>query len=124
MAGPIGIGCSQATREILVVDVNRLGATALVQPRGELDLASIEKLRAALDGLGAPRSLILDMRGLSFIDSTGLHLLAQLHERAQRDGFALELIAPPAPADRSIRVCGLDRRLPFVTAPSVDELAA
>ena len=113
MATAIDIGCNRAAREILLVDVSWLGATALVQPWGELDLSSAERLRAALDELGAPRSLVLDMRGLSFIDSTGLHLLTELHERAKRDRFELQLVAPPAPVDRAFRICGLDRRLPF-----------
>ena len=57
--------------------------------------------------------LVLDLRGLSFIDSTGLHLLVALDQRAQRDGFQLTLLAPAAPADRAIRLCGLDETLPF-----------
>jgi anti-anti-sigma factor len=118
------IGNNRATRETFVVDVRWLAATALVQLRGELDIASIERLRAALDELGAPPGLVLDMRGLSFIDSTGLHLLTELHERATRDGFELRLLAPPAPADRSIRVCGLDKHLPFVADLPADGLAA
>ena len=60
--------------------------------------------------------LVLDLRGLSFIDSTGLHLLVALHQRAQRDGFQLALVAPAAPADRPIHLCGLHETLPFVTA--------
>ena len=59
---------------------------------------------------------MLDLRNLSFIDSTGLHLLVALHQRAQRDAFELMLIAPPAPLDRAIRLCGLDEALPFVSA--------
>jgi anti-sigma B factor antagonist len=104
--------------------VKWLGATALVQPWGELDLASAETLRAALAEIGAPRSLVLDMRGLSFIDSAGLHLLTEIHGRAAREGFELEFIAPPPPADRAIRVCGLDRHMTFVADPPADELAA
>ena len=57
--------------------------------------------------------VVLDLRGLSFIDSTGLHLLAALDERAQRDGFQLTLLAPPAPINRAIQICGLDQILPF-----------
>ena len=59
---------------------------------------------------------MLDLRGLSFIDSTGLRLLVALHQRAQRDGFQLTLVAPAAPADRAIRLSGLDQALPFVAA--------
>jgi anti-anti-sigma factor len=124
MATQIDIGRNGTTEETLVVDVRWLGAMALVQPWGELDLASAALLRASLDDIGAPRSLVLDMRGLSFIDSTGLHLLTELHERAARDGIDLRLLAPPAPADTPIRICGLDRHLPFVADLPVDELAA
>ena len=57
--------------------------------------------------------LVLDLRGLSSIDSSGLHLLVALDERARCDGFQLTLLAPAAPIDSAIRLCGLDRMLPF-----------
>ena len=98
------------------VDVQRSGGVAIVQPHGELDLATVETLRAALDGVENARRLMLDLRGLSFIGSTGLHLLVALHQRAQRDGFQLTLVAPAAPADNAIRLSGLDQALPFVAA--------
>src|SRR6188472_2296518 len=53
------------------VDVQRRNDVAIVQPHGELDLATVETLRHALDGIESPRRLVLDLRGLSFIDSTG-----------------------------------------------------
>ena len=85
-------------------------------PRGELDLVTVETLRAALDGIESTERLVLDLRSLSFIDSSGLHLLVALHQRAQRDGLRLTLVAPAAPVDRAIRLCGLDTELPFVAA--------
>jgi anti-anti-sigma factor len=99
-----------------VVGVQRRSDVAIVQPRGELDIATVETLRAALDGVEIAGRLVLDLRGLSFMDSAGLHLLVALHERAQRDGFQLTLVAPAAPADKAIRLSGLDRALPFVAA--------
>ena len=98
------------------VDVRRRDDVAIVQPHGELDLATVETLRAALDGVENAGRLVLDLRGLSFIDSTGLRLLVALHQRAQRDGFQLTLVAPAAPADKAIQVSGLDQVLPFVAA--------
>src|SRR5215207_5605294 len=89
---------------------------AIVQPRGELDLATVETLRAALDSVRSAGRLVLDLRRLSFIDSTGLHLLVALHQRAQRDEFQLTLLAPAAPTDRAIQLCGLYEVLPFVAA--------
>ena len=110
-----------------VVEVQRREHVTIVQPRGELDLATAETLRstleaaiadtqrAALDGMENGARLVLDLRGLSFIDSTGLHLLVALDQRAERDGFQLMLLAPAAPADRAIQLCGLDQTLPFAT---------
>ena len=111
--------------EPFAVEVQRRKHVTIVQPRGELDLATVETLRstlaaataetagAALDGMENRARLVLDLRGLSFIDSTGLHLLVALDKLAQRDGFQLTLLAPAAPIDRAIRLCGLDQVLPF-----------
>jgi anti-sigma B factor antagonist len=113
--------------EPFAVEVQWRDHVTIVQPRGELDLASIDTLRstldaaiaetlhAALNGIETGARVLLDLRGLSFIDSTGVHLLVELDERAQRDGFQLTLLAPKAPIDRAIQVCGLDQVLPFVT---------
>ncbi len=98
------------------VEVQRRTDIVIVRPHGELDLATVEALRAALDGIEDAGRLVLDLRGLSFIDSTGLRLLVALHGRSQRDGFQLTLVAPAAPADKAIRLSGLDHALPFVAA--------
>lgn len=114
--------------EPFVVEVQRSERVAIVRPRGELDMATVETLRTTLDvaiaetpgaapnGLETSAHLVLDLRRLSFIDSTGLHLVVALDERARRDGFLLTLIAPAAPVDRAIQLCGLDQVLPFVPA--------
>jgi len=99
--------------EPFAVDVQRRDDVAIVQPRGELDLATVEILRAALEDIKDAGRLVLDLRGLSFLDCAGLHLLVTLHQRAQRDGFHLTLLAPAAPADRPIKLLGLDQALPF-----------
>ncbi len=106
----------QARPQPFAVDVQRRNDVAIVQPHGELDLATLETLRAALDGVENAGRLVLDLRGLSFIDSTGLRLLVALHQRAQRDGFQLTLVAPAAPVDKAIQMSGLDHALPFVAA--------
>ena len=40
-------------------------------------------------------------------------VLEALGQRARRDGFQLTLLAPLAPIDRAIQICGLDQTLPF-----------
>jgi anti-sigma B factor antagonist len=102
------------------VEVQRHDDVAIVEPRGELDVATVETLRAALDDINGVGRLVLDLRGLSFIDSTGLHLLVALDQRAERDGFQLALVAPAPPGDRAIQVCGLGKTLPFVSPAAID----
>jgi anti-anti-sigma factor len=118
--------------EPFAVETRRRGHITIVQPRGELDIATVETLRstldaaiaetlrAALDSVDGAGRLVLDLRGLSFIDSTGLHLLMVSDERAKRHGLLLTLIAPAPPIDRAIQVCGLDQVLPFVLPDALD----
>ena len=106
-------GVEVAGPQPFAVEVQRCDGVAVVQPRGELDLVTVETLRA-LDAIKSPDRLVLDLRGLSFLDSTGLQLLVALHRRARRDGLQLTLVAPAAPIDRAIQLCGLDQELPFV----------
>lgn len=100
--------------EPFVTEVEQRDDITIMQPRGELDVATAGTLQAALDDIECSKHIVLDLRGLSFIDSTGLHLLIALHQRAQRDEFQLTLVAPAAPLDRAIQLCGLDQTLPFV----------
>jgi anti-anti-sigma factor len=113
-----------ARPEPFAVDVQRRDDVAIVQPRGELDLATVETLRAALDDIKGAGRLVLDLRSLSFIDCAGLHLLVALHQRAQSDDFQLALLAPAAPADKAIKLLGLDRALPFVAPGDAREAPA
>jgi anti-sigma B factor antagonist len=113
-----------AVHEPFAVDIQRRDDVAIVRPRHELDLSTVETLRAALDGVEDVARLVLDLRELSFMDSTGLHLLLELDERARCRRFELSLVAPAPPADRTIKLCGLDDALPFVKAADLAELEA
>ena len=116
--------------EPFAVEVQRRKHVTIVQPRGELDLATVDTLRSTLDtaiaetlyaelnGTETGARLVLDLRGLSFMDSAGLYLLVALDERAHRDGFQLSLLAPAAPIDRAIQTCGLV--LPFVAPDALE----
>jgi anti-sigma B factor antagonist len=117
------IGSARAAElgiEPFAVEVRRRDAVVIVEPRGELDAATVETLHAALDGIERAGHVVLDLRGLTFMDSTGLHLLHALHQRAQRDGFRLTLVPPAARIGRAIELTGLDKVLPFAAAVDGD----
>lgn len=76
----------------MTIHVNTVPAEGhtLVEVAGEIDLESSDALREQLSELfdGGHHRLILDMQGVTFLDSSGLRALIDCLERAQRqDGF-------------------------------------
>ena len=83
---------------------------AIVSLAGELDLATVPTLReTALAELDTPgcTTLVLDLDGLTFLDSTGLGCWIELRNRAEDDGKTLELHAIPPSARRTVTIAGL-----------------
>jgi anti-anti-sigma factor len=80
--------------------------------RGELDLGTAGQLESAL--AEADGDVLLDLRGLTFMDSTGVRVLL---EAAERDGPRLR-IAPPASGDARVTIdqAGIAPLLPLVEA--------
>jgi anti-sigma B factor antagonist len=61
--------------------------------------------------------VILDLRRVTFADSSALHLALDAHGRATRTGIAFAIVAGPPGVQRTFDVAGLTDRLPFVDVP-------
>ena len=97
------------------VEVERSGTEASVRPWGELDLSTVRMLEVRLDALreaGCP-SVVLDLRQLEFMDSSGAHLALQHHALAQLEGRSFELIGGPRSVQRVFEILGLLDTLAF-----------
>ena len=100
------------------MDTRAYGDTFIVALSGELDSASEPTVRDALARAdqAEPRRLIIDLRELTFIDSTGLHLLASVCEHCRREGLPQLHVRPaPEPVHRIFQLTGLEQRLPFLS---------
>lgn len=100
-------------------EVLRDGETAWVQAFGELDLDTAHRVDAALDQLraeGCPE-LVLDMRGLTFMDSTGLRLVIRWDTAARQDGFGFAIVPGAEVVQRVFRLTGMDGHLPLAEPP-------
>jgi anti-anti-sigma factor len=97
------------------VEIRPRRERVIVAPRGELDCATVDRLENAVDGQVAEgwRAIVLDLRGLSFLDSTGLCAIVRQTERA---GVTVQVIDGVAPVARVFDLTGLREVLPFVTA--------
>jgi anti-sigma B factor antagonist len=83
------------------------GQTLVVTPRGEIDIATVADVQAALrrcsDGHLA---IVCDLSHVEFIDSSGIRMLLETHER-EPDRFAVA--NPSGPVERLFKLTGIDR---------------
>lgn len=86
---------------------------------GELDLASAEELEAGLRQLESsePEVLVLDLRELDFMDSTGLRTVIAADARAKDRGARLVIIRAPEEVDRVFQLTRMDQHLELVDEP-------
>jgi anti-anti-sigma factor len=85
--------------------------------RGELDLASAPQLEeATLPIIREGGRVVIDLRGLEFIDSSGVRVLVAGHTAARRSGGGVTIVRAPAdsPVDRVIAISGIDDALDMV----------
>ena len=86
-------------------EVAQTGDATVIYVRGEIDVATCERLRDALEPhLGPNQSVILDLAGVEFIDSSGLHVLEQARGKLTADGGSLILRNPSEAAHRLLTV--------------------
>jgi anti-sigma B factor antagonist len=96
---------------------------SVVIPTGELDLATAPALEAALarafEQVGAGR-VVLDLRELEFIDSSGLRTLLTARKRADEAGAAFSLVAGHRGLERTLEIAGVHKVFTWTPA---EELA-
>ena len=101
------------------VDVRSRDRTALVVVSGELDVASgptLEQELAKADASDA-QLVILDLRDLEFIDSTGLSILIKAHQQAEASGRRFAVVRGRSQVQRLLGLTGLEERLTLVDSP-------
>jgi anti-sigma B factor antagonist len=84
---------------------------------GDLDVStapSVEERLIALEDGELPERVVLDLRGLGFIDSTGLSLLINAHHRGRKAGRRLTIVSGTGPPRRILETTGLTGRLDIV----------
>ena len=98
------------------VDVSREADTAHMRVAGELDIATTSILQAEIAALRetGSRSLVLDLAGLEFIDSTGLRCILDLDAESRLDGFTIALIQGPPAVRRIFELTNTDTLLRFI----------
>jgi anti-anti-sigma factor len=101
----------------LRITISEQGTETTVALDGEWDLGEEKVTRHAFRAALArqPARLVLDLRCLSFIDSSGIHILMGLVRRADRLKIELAIVPGPPAVQRVFDICELTARLPFTS---------
>lgn len=111
-AGKLGARCQ--------VEASRTGSSVSLAMTGEFDVSCARRfgdlLRDAVaEGL---EDLVVDLRSVTFVDSTGLVLLIKADGLAREEGFHLHIVRSPTEIVRAVfEVSGIDTLLPLTDEP-------
>ena len=97
------------------VESDASGATIL-RLHGELDMGSSPELTEVVHELqhGAAKRIVIDLRGLSFLDSMGLSALLEAHSAGQDGHREVSFIRGERPVQRVFAVTKMDKRVEWV----------
>jgi anti-sigma B factor antagonist len=91
------------------IDAVTAGDHVVLAVRGDVDLATAPLLRERIaDVLAGAHSVVVDLGGVGFMDSTGLGVLAAAHHRAGALGVTLVLARPQRIVRNALRLVGVD----------------
>jgi anti-sigma B factor antagonist len=94
-----------------------------VELSGELDISSASGVESRLVEVEQrePSLLVLDLRRVNFIDSTGLSMIINADGRAKKAGRRLTIVSGDGVPRRILRTVGLEERLDVVSDPPEPE---
>ena len=101
------------------VEMRTEGQATVVGVAGELDLASSPELEQQLEQFYASDNelLVIDLRGLEFMDSTGLSVIVSAHQKLIDAGQRLIIVRGPQQVQRLLDLTGVAERLELVDTP-------
>ena len=101
-----------------------VGAIALVEVEGDVDMYSSPELRQTLQRLTAEKrqTIVVDLSGVDFMDSSGIATLVQTLKESRPFGGEVRLASPGGNVLRVLKLSNLTTL--FAVFPTVDEACA
>jgi stage II sporulation protein AA (anti-sigma F factor antagonist) len=97
-------------RELAHVTLHDRAGVTVAMISGEIDMASVDHVAAALTDLSnLAMGLVVDLRSVGYLDSSGISLLHDLAVRLRQGSQMLIIVCPPgSPPRRVLELTGLD----------------
>jgi anti-anti-sigma factor len=107
--------------EPFAIETDEREDRVVITPRGELDMASAPELeQAVMPRLQDAGWVVLDLRSLDFIDSSGLRVVVGAHRTADERGGRFTCVrgAPGTTVHRIVEIAGIDGVIEMVDDPA------
>jgi anti-sigma B factor antagonist len=97
---------------MFTLDHDPVDGSHLIVASGELDLASTSEMSAifAMSAAGPQESVVLDLMGVDFIDSSALGTILRAAQQLESVGKRLHVVAPDGPVKRLLEITGTAQR--------------
>jgi anti-anti-sigma factor len=99
------------------VHIEREQSAVFARLSGEFDLSAKEKFESAMAAVTSPlrpASLVVDLRGLTFLDSSALRAIMELYGKCRDEGIDFAVTPGPSDVQNVFELTGLDRVLPML----------
>ena len=99
-----------APDDLVALDLHRSDAAVCIVATGEIDSSSAPQCRQILDPLLVEEGLseiVVDLRGVTVLDSAGLCVLAAAHRRTKGRDVQLRVLASSRAVIRPLQITGL-----------------
>src|SRR4051812_42973938 len=92
-----------------------------ISPSGEIDVATIGSIRERAEELISSgfRRVVMDLRGVTFLDSSGLGLIMELTAAARAEEWEFAVIEGPIDVQRLFDLAGVRELVPFIDATQI-----
>jgi anti-sigma B factor antagonist len=97
---------------MFTLDHDPVDGSQLIVAAGELDVASTSEMSAifAMSTAGPQVSVVLDLMGVDFIDSSALGTILRAAQQLEAVGKRLHVVAPEGPVKRLLEITGTAQR--------------
>jgi anti-sigma B factor antagonist len=114
------------SQPVLRASTSSLGTVQTVTVSGEMDISTVPQVSTLLDRAISvrPEILVLDLSGVDFCDSSGIHAVVKTHHRAESARISFRVIPPAGPARRVFEICSIDEFVSFVTVDDANSASA
>ncbi len=110
----------QRGAQVFECDVEETAETIILRPSGEVDLATVAAFRDALTTAAARGcSIVVDMSGIRYLDSCGIHALFDHAHACRQHDCSLMLVAPRDTVQKVIEITYLDDAIPVLASVEV-----